>query len=808
MNDQNPQIITYPVVPLRDGIVFPETENALLFGREKSMKAIQEGTKSDQKVVLVMQKNAKYEDPHIEDLYTVGVLASIQKVLEGERGELSALLRGEERVKIISYTQDNPYLRAHVELLVEIDEENEEIQALVKHINSELKKAVNLGKGIDVVFLMNIMSGASSRQFSEQVAMILDLKVEERQGLLEELDLHNRLIKEADYVSREVKILEIEKNIHMKTQQKFEKGMKDAVLREKLKTIEKELGGESEEDREIAELKGKIKKAKMPKEAEEKALKELKRLQQMSQYNPEASYVRTYLEVLIDLPWSQRSKDDVDVKKAEKILNEDHYGLKKAKERILEYLAVMKLKRSETEAQPQSKKIQIKQPTILCFAGPPGVGKTSLGRSIARALGREFVKISLGGIRDEAEIRGHRRTYVGAMPGRIIQGIRQAKSNNPVFMLDEIDKIGHDYRGDPSSALLEALDPEQNHAFSDHYLEVEFDLSDVMFITTANILDTIPNALRDRLETIQFAGYTEDEKFNIAKNFILKKQLAAHGLKNKKVKLFDSALKVIIERYTREAGVRELERQIASALRKVARKIVEDNSPQTSIAPKDIGTYLGPYKYSSQIIDKDDSVGVSTGLAVTQVGGDILSIEVGIMPGKGKLTLTGHLGDVMKESCQAALSYIRSQWKELKLSEDFFNTMEIHIHVPEGAVPKDGPSAGLAIATAMVSALTKTPVNRFVAMTGEITLRGRALEIGGVKGKVLAAHRAGIKTVILPKDNKKDLEDIPQFVQKDLEFIFVDNIDQVLKKALVFSGNKYGYKTVKHYADHASQAST
>ena len=699
-------------------------------------------------------------------------------------------------------------MRAHVELLVEIDEENEEIQALVKHINSELKKAVNLGKGIDVVFLMNIMSGASSRQFSEQVAMILDLKVEERQGLLEELDLHNRLIKEADYVSREVKILEIEKNIHMKTQQKFEKGMKDAVLREKLKTIEKELGGESEEDREIAELKGKIKKAKMPKEAEEKALKELKRLQQMSQYNPEASYVRTYLEVLIDLPWSQRSKDDVDVKKAEKILNEDHYGLKKAKERILEYLAVMKLKRSETEAQPQSKKIQIKQPTILCFAGPPGVGKTSLGRSIARALGREFVKISLGGIRDEAEIRGHRRTYVGAMPGRIIQGIRQAKSNNPVFMLDEIDKIGHDYRGDPSSALLEALDPEQNHAFSDHYLEVEFDLSDVMFITTANILDTIPNALRDRLETIQFAGYTEDEKFNIAKNFILKKQLAAHGLKNKKVKLFDSALKVIIERYTREAGVRELERQIASALRKVARKIVEDNSPQTSIAPKDIGTYLGPYKYSSQIIDKDDSVGVSTGLAVTQVGGDILSIEVGIMPGKGKLTLTGHLGDVMKESCQAALSYIRSQWKELKLSEDFFNTMEIHIHVPEGAVPKDGPSAGLAIATAMVSALTKTPVNRFVAMTGEITLRGRALEIGGVKGKVLAAHRAGIKTVILPKDNKKDLEDIPQFVQKDLEFIFVDNIDQVLKKALVFSGNKYGYKTVKHYADHASQAST
>src|SRR3990167_9409283 len=572
---------SFPIVALRDGIVFPQTENALLFGREKSVRAIQESLQSDKKVVLVMQRSSRFDDPKQEDLYEIGVLAHIQKVLEGDKGELSALIRGEKRVRILQFTQETPLLRAEIEELEETIGDDEEVQALVRHINTEIKKAVNLGKGIDVVFLMNIMSGSSSQQFSEQVAMILDLKTKDRQALLEELDLLKRLKVEAGLVSKEVKILEIEKNIHMKTQRKFEKGMKDAVLREKLKTIEQELGSESSEEREITELKGKIKKAKMPKEAEEKALKELKRLQQMSQYNPEASYVRTYLEVLIDLPWSQRSKDDVDVKKAEKILNEDHYGLKKAKERILEYLAVMKLKRSEAEAQPQSKKIQIKQPTILCFAGPPGVGKTSLGRSIARALGREFVKISLGGIRDEAEIRGHRRTYVGAMPGRIIQSIRQAKSNNPVFMLDEIDKIGHDYRGDPSSALLEALDPEQNHAFSDHYLEVEFDLSDVMFITTANILDTIPNALRDRLETIQFAGYTEDEKFNIAKNFILKKQLAAHGLKNKKVKLFDSALKVIIERYTREAGVRELERQIASALRKVARKIVEDNSPQT-----------------------------------------------------------------------------------------------------------------------------------------------------------------------------------------------------------------------------------
>ncbi len=785
LNSQNK---TYPVVALRDGIIFPTTENALLFGRGKSVMAIKHAMDHDKKIVLVMQRDAKFDDPSENELFEVGVLAHIEKILEGEKGEISALMLGLSRVKVRSYVSDTPFLEAEIEELTETNQEGEEIDALIRHINAELKQAVNLGKGVDVVYLMNIMSGATPRQFSEQVAMILDLSTKERQNLLEELDLLHRLKKEAELVTKEVKILEIEKNIHVKTQKKFEKGMKDAVLREKLKTIEKELGGESEDDREMNELRKKIKAAKMPSDVEEKALSELKRLSQMSQYNPEASYIRTYIEVLIDLPWSKKGKDRLDLKKAEQILDEQHYGLKKAKERILEYLAVMKLKNEQKPSKEDKKKQYgrtIKQPTILCFSGPPGVGKTSLGRSIADSLGREFVKMSLGGIRDEAEIRGHRRTYVGAMPGRIIQGIRQAKTNNPVFMLDEIDKIGMDYRGDPSSALLEALDPEQNYIFSDHYLEVPFDLSDVFFITTANVLDTIPNALRDRLEIIQFAGYTEDEKFHIAKNHLIKKQLEAHGLQTLKVSLDDAALRLIIQRYTRESGVRELERQIAGSFRKVAREVVEKGLKSKKIGTKDVQKSLGAYKYSSQIAEKEDMIGTSTGLAVTQVGGDILSIEVGIMPGKGSLTLTGQLGDVMKESCQAALSYIRSHWSELGIQKDFYNKIAIHIHVPEGAVPKDGPSAGLAIATAMVSALTQTPVSRTVAMTGEITLRGRALEIGGLKSKILAAHRAGIKTVIIPEENKKNLEDVPEFVLKDIKVIPVGNIDEVLKIALV-----------------------
>ncbi len=786
----------YPIVPVRDGIVFPGAEQVLLFGRSKSILAIDEALKREKKIILLMQRNPDINDPRPEDLYEVGVLASIEKILKGERGEVSALVRGETRVQIDTFHVHGDLFEAELHFLPNMVSNigtNEQIEGLVKHITSELKKAVNLGKGIEFVFLMNIMSGVSAEEFSNHVAMILDVKTPIRQQLLEEDDLLKRLQKEAELITNEVKVLEIEHSISVKTQKKFEKGMKDAVLREKLKTIEQELGDETPENRDINELREKLKKAKMNPEAEEKAFKELDRLAQMSPYNPEASYIRTYLEVMADLPWSEETKGDVDIKKAEKVLNADHYGLKKVKERILEYLAVMKLK----EMNVSSKESTVKQPTILCFVGPPGVGKTSLGRSIARALGRKFVKMSLGGIRDEAEIRGHRRTYVGAMPGRMIQGIRQVKVKNPVFMLDEIDKIGGDYRGDPSAALLEALDPEQNFAFSDHYLEVPFDMSDVMFITTANMLDTIPGPLRDRLEIINFSGYTADEKFNIAKNYLTSKQTEAHGLQEKKVNIADAALKIIATDYTREAGVRELERQIATIMRKLAREVLESGKHGHSIKVADLHKYLGPKKYSSQVIEEKDAIGIVNGLAWTPVGGEILLIEVAIMPGKGNLILTGHLGDVMKESAQAALSYIRSRYAVFGLSADFYNNIDIHIHVPEGAVPKDGPSAGVTITTAMISALTKVPVNRYVAMTGEITLRGRVMEIGGLKEKIIAAHRAGIKTVLMPVENKKDLEDLPTFVKDEMKFIFVSHLDEVLKKALVFPDGKFNFRKLE-----------
>ena len=794
----------YPVAAVRDGIVFPSTENVLVFGRPKSINAINEAMKKDKKIVLIMQKNPSLDEPSKEQVYHVGVLAAIEKTVIGEKGEINALVKGKEKVRLVEFTKEAEYFEAKIERIEEKLVNDEETQAMVRYISSQIKKAINFGKTVDFVFLMNILNVTSPQDFSNQIAIVLDLKPDERQELLEENDLKMRLKKEVDYVNREIKILEIEYNLSSKTQKKFEQGMKESFLREKMKTIEEELG-EKGEDKDVGEYREKIKKARMPKEVEEKAMKELKRLGQMSQFNPESSYIRTYLDWLVELPWSVSSSNNVDIKDAEKVLDEDHFGLKKIKERILEYLAVMELrKRNEkVEENPPSshqggttadKKGH--QPTILCFVGPPGVGKTSLGKSIARALGRKFVKISLGGIRDEAEIRGHRRTYVGALPGRMIQGIKQAGTKNPVFMLDEIDKIGRDYRGDPSSALLEALDPEQNHSFSDHYLEVAFNLSDVFFITTANILDTIPDALLDRLEVIHFPGYTEDEKFNIAKEHLVGKQSKANSLSDNEAMITDAALKMIIRRYTREAGVRELERQIATVFRKIAREIIEKKVEKKTVGVSDLGKYLGPYKYSSQMIEEKDTIGITTGLALTQAGGDILFIQVAVMPGKGGLTLTGHLGEVMKESCQAALSYIRARWDKFGLNKNFFNSIDIHVHVPEGAVPKDGPSAGIAITTAMVSALTKIPVKRNVAMTGEITLRGRALEIGGIKEKVIAAHRADIKTVILPKDNKKDLEDIPQYVLKDLNFVFVDHMDEVLKVALAFPKKKVEFPLV------------
>jgi ATP-dependent Lon protease len=757
-----------PLIPIRDGIIFPNTDSVLTFGRPKSLAALESSFTSERIVCFVLQKNSKLNDPTPEDLYSVGTLSRIERMTRTE-GEIIAQVRGISRVKIESVFEQGSYLMTKVTEIPDIVDNSPEIKALCNHLTNEFRRAMNLGKTVDFLVFMNIMSDNSPYEFADLIASVLDIKPSERQELLEIADVKTRLERITDILSKELKVLELEKKISSKTQERFEKGAREAILRERLKTIEKELGDEDESG--SAELLEKIKKAKMPADIEEKARKEVKKLSQMAQFNPEAGYVRNYLEWLVSLPWAIKSKNNVDIKKAEKILDEDHYGLTKAKERITEYLAVHKLSG------------KMKGP-ILCFAGPPGVGKTSIGKSIARALGRKFVKVSLGGIRDEAEIRGHRRTYVGALPGRIIQGIKDAGTRNPVFMLDEIDKVGVDFRGDPSSALLEALDPEQNYQFSDHYLEVPFDLSDVMFITTANILDTIPPALRDRLEIITFAGYTHDEKFKIAREFLLKKEIENHGLAKQKITITDDALKFIIEHYTREAGVRSLERQIAAILRKIAKVIAEGKKGKVKVDEKDVEKYLGPIKVSSTLVEKKDEIGMSTGLAWTEVGGDILFIEVALMPGKGQLILTGQLGDVMKESCQAAMSYIRARANEFSLSEKFYQKIDVHVHVPEGAVPKDGPSAGIAITTAIISALTKIPVNRKVGMTGEITLRGRVMEIGGLKEKVIAAHRAGLKTIIIPKENKKDLVDIPKEVLKDLTFKFVSHMDEVIGIAL------------------------
>ncbi|MBI3385363.1 endopeptidase La [Candidatus Gottesmanbacteria bacterium] len=778
-----------PLIPIRDGVIFPHTETVLTFGRPKSVLALEAAYASDREVVLVLQRQLDNNNPKTEDLYGFGTLSHIERMIKDEQtGNISALIKGLSRVKIKSFDAEDPYFLVKVETVLEVLEQNEEITALANHITQEFKKAVNLGKQVDFLVFMNIVSGLPPLNLSNHIASVLDVKPSEKQELLEESNVKKRLEKINELLSREVKVLEIERKISVKTQERFDKSVRETMLRERMKTIEKELG--EDENKEIRELRDKMKKALMPKEVQDKCDKEIKRLEQMSPYNPEASYIRAYLDVLLELPWSISSPNNVDIKEAEKILNEDHFGLSKIKERILEYLAVYKLKRQIriTTTAPDSEVEQKKknaQPTILCFVGPPGVGKTSIGKSIARALKRKFVKISLGGIRDEAEIRGHRRTYVGAMPGRIMQGIKQAGTKNPIFMLDEIDKVGTDFRGDPSAALLEALDPEQNFAFSDHYIEAPFDLSEVMFITTCNVLDTIPPALRDRLEIIHFAGYTEDEKFQIAKNFLMNKLIAAHGLKGSDTQITDKAIHQVINRYTREAGVRSLERELAAIMRKVAKNVVSGKKKKTKVTHLSLHKFLGPTKFSTTLAEEKNKIGISTGLAWTEAGGDVLFIEVALMPGKGNLVLTGQLGEVMQESCKAAISYVRSYYKELALAEKFYQKVDVHVHVPEGAVPKDGPSAGVAIATALVSAFTKIATKREFGMTGEITLRGRVLEIGGVKEKVIAAHRAGLKVVILPSDNQKDLEDIPKNVKKDIKFIFANHINDVLSEALV-----------------------
>ena len=770
-----------PVIALREGAVFPHTDAHLTFGRPKSNTAIETAVKTDKRIVFVGQKEPK-ATPEVSDLYTIGTLCTIEQVAP-YGNELLALVRGISRVRILKFNSSEPYFSAEVEEIPEEKAETNEIVALGRQVIAEFKNAFNLGKSVEFPVFMRLMSGVSANELADQVANSLDITTQVKQELLELLPVEKRLQKVLDLLVREIKVLELEKSISSKTHAKFERGMREQVLRERKRTIQEELekmGAESEEDDdEISQLKKSIKEAKMPPIVRQKAEKELSRLDQMNINNPESGYIRNYLDWLIGLPWAKYSSNNVSLEKAAKTLDADHFGLKKAKERILEYLAVMKLKhKQKTDTRIGE------SPTILCFAGPPGVGKTSIGKSIAHALGRKFVRVSLGGIRDEAEIRGHRRTYVGSLPGRIIQGIRNSGTNNPVFMLDEIDKLASDYRGDPSSALLEALDPEQNREFSDHYLEVPYDLSQVMFITTANMLDTIPPALRDRLEVINFPGYTLDEKVNIAKEHLWPKQLASAGL-SAKIGISDPSLKEIIRRYTREAGVRNLERQLAKVCRRLARNLAEKKKIDAVITPEDIRKFLGPQHFPETLAEKHNEVGMSTGLAWTEAGGDIMFIEVALMPGKGELQLTGQLGDIMKESAKAAYSYIRSHWKALGLKEDFYKKMDIHVHVPEGAVPKDGPSAGIALATAMVSSLINKPTRSDLAMTGEITLRGRVLEIGGVKEKIIAAHRAGIRQVILPKENKKDLEDVPASVRRDLDFHFASHLDDVLKLALV-----------------------
>ncbi|MBU1146036.1 endopeptidase La [Patescibacteria group bacterium] len=759
------------VIPLVDVVVFPRVALTLIVKREKTLKALDYAMQHDQLAVCAAQKKDVGDKITKEDLYEIGTLAKIREITKQPDGSVRIVVEGMMRARITEFLAVDPFIKVKV---IPVPEpkvmKTERIEALMYSLINQFKECVSLGATVPFDVLLVILNITDPWELADLMTINLDFKVDEKQAILEADNIENKLGKLGESIGRQLKVLRMAQKIQAETGKELGKMEKEMFLREQMKTIEKELGmagGRSE----VEELKEKVEKAGMAKEAKEQALKELARLEKMPSFSPEISYIRTYLDWLIMLPWSKKTESKVDIKKAKNILDDDHYGLEKVKERILEYLAVQKLVG------------KIKGP-ILCFSGPPGTGKTSIGKAIAKALGRKFFRMSLGGIRDEAEIRGHRRTYVGALPGRIIQGINTAGTKNPVFMLDEIDKVGADFRGDPSAALLEALDPEQNYSFSDHYLEVPFDLSDVMFITTANVLDTIPPALRDRMETIEFPGYIEEEKFHIAENFLLPKQLKENGLENGgRLTITEPALKTIIREYTREAGVRELERNLAAVCRKIARKIAEGDNKNYKVGISDLHQFLGPARYHTTMAEKKDEVGVSTGLAWTQAGGEILLIEATKMPGKGQLILTGQLGKVMQESAQAAYSYARSRAKVLGIKDKFYKDSDIHIHVPSGAIPKDGPSAGVAMATAIISVLTGHPIRKDVGMTGEVTLRGRAMEIGGVKEKVLAAHRADIKTIVLPKDNEKDLEEIPANVRKNLKFIFAKDVDDVLRAA-------------------------
>lgn len=762
-----------PLLPVRDIVIFPYMVLPLFVGREMSIKAIEDALAGNRMIFLVAQKLLDVENPEPKDIYNIGTVGMIMRMLKLPDGRIKILVQGIAKAKIQEYVQKEPYYQVNIDRITEekVPEVTLEIEALMRTIKEQVEKMITLGKIIIPDIMVVVENIDDPGRLADIIVSNLGLKVDAAQEVLEIISPVVRLKKVNEILNKELEVLSMQQKIQAEARGEIDKTQREYYLREQLKAIQKELGESDDRAEEISEFKKRIEEAKMPEKVAKESEKQLKRLERMHPDTAEASTVRTYLEWLVELPWSRSTKDNLDIKAASKILNAEHYDLEKVKERILEYLGVRKLKE------------KMKGP-ILCFVGPPGVGKTSLGRSIARSLGREFVRISLGGIRDEAEIRGHRRTYVGALPGRIIQGIKQADSRNPVFMLDEVDKIGADYRGDPSAALLEVLDPEQNHAFSDHYLGVPFDLSDVMFITTANITDPIPAALKDRMEVIELSGYTEEEKAGIARNFLIPKQLEEHGITEKNVNISDTALKQLIAQYTREAGVRNLEREIANVFRKVAKMIAEGKMKRYQISPPNLHKYLGVPKFLPEVEQEKDTIGVATGLAWTEAGGDIIYVEATIMKGKGSLTLTGHLGDVMKESAQAALSYIRSAAKSLDIKDDAFSKYDIHIHVPAGAIPKDGPSAGITMASAIASVFTGFPLDKEVAMTGEITLRGRVLPIGGLKEKALAARRFGIKTVILPKRNEKDLEDVPKNVRKNMNFVFVETMDDVLKAAL------------------------
>ncbi|RMD48568.1 MAG: endopeptidase La [Alphaproteobacteria bacterium] len=770
MNEITTTTPTYPVLPLRDIVVFPHMIVPLFVGREKSVRALEEVMRSERPILLATQKDASLDEPTTDDIYRVGVLANVLQLLKLPDGTVKVLVEGRKRVRIDSFTDNEAFFEAHATELEETTGEPAVIEALVRSVRETFERYAKMKKNLPEEALAAVAETEDPSRLADTVAGHLGIKVEDKQKLLETTDVAERLEQVYGLMEGELSVLQVEKRIKSRVKSQMERTQREYYLNEQMKAIQRELG-EGDENAEIAELEEKIRKTKLSKEAREKAEHELKKLKAMPPMSAEATVVRNWLDWLLSLPWGKKSRVKKDLSLAQRILDADHYGLEKVKERIIEYLAV------------QNRSRKLKGP-ILCLVGPPGVGKTSLGRSIAKATGREFIRISLGGVRDEAEIRGHRRTYIGSMPGKIIQAMRKAKTVNPLILLDEIDKLGMDFRGDPASALLEVLDPEQNSTFVDHYLEVEYDLSNVMFVTTANSYN-IPAPLLDRMEVIPIAGYTEDEKLEIAKRHLVPKQIKAHGLKKGEFEITDEAIRDIIRYYTREAGVRNLEREIAKLARKAVTRIVRGEAEKVVVTPENLEEFLGVRKYRFGLAEKEDQVGVVTGLAWTSTGGDLLSIEAVKLPGKGRIKATGKLGDVMKESIDAASSFVRSIAPEIGVKPTVFEKLDIHVHVPEGAVPKDGPSAGIAMVTAIVSVLTGIPVRKDVAMTGEVTLRGHVLPIGGLKEKLLAALRGGIRTVLIPKENEKDLAEIPDNVKEGLEIIPVENAREVLKLALV-----------------------